>query len=237
MGAGASILIPLAMKEEGHIWFGPDFLRFFRELAANNHKEWFQENRKRYENSVKKPFEQFVKALIEEIRRLDPEVQITPSQAIFRINRDIRFSPDKAPYKLDRSAVISSAGRKDHSVPGFYLSFGPETTFLGGGAYFLKSDQLQLMREHIARHPRTFSRLLEAPEFTDLYDSLRGEQNKRLPKELKEAAEDQPLLYNKQFYYMAEYEPERIVQPGLLGFCLEHYRAALPLQRFLAEAL
>ena len=37
-------------------YFSPDFLQFFKELAANNHKEWFDENRKRYETVVKKPF-------------------------------------------------------------------------------------------------------------------------------------------------------------------------------------
>jgi len=30
-------------------YFNNDFINFFEELAENNHKEWFDENRKRYE--------------------------------------------------------------------------------------------------------------------------------------------------------------------------------------------
>jgi len=45
-------------------WFTPDFNRFFMELAPNNNKEWFDANRKRYEKSVKEPFEAFVAEVI-----------------------------------------------------------------------------------------------------------------------------------------------------------------------------
>lgn len=31
-----------------------EFNQFFKELAANNHKDWFDLNRKRYETHVKK---------------------------------------------------------------------------------------------------------------------------------------------------------------------------------------
>ena len=37
-------------------YFSQDFIDFFSELANNNHKDWFDENRKRYENVIKKPF-------------------------------------------------------------------------------------------------------------------------------------------------------------------------------------
>ena len=41
-------------------YFSEDYLIFFKELAANNHKEWFDSNRKRYENIVKIPFQIFI---------------------------------------------------------------------------------------------------------------------------------------------------------------------------------
>ena len=40
-------------------YFTSDFIEFFKDLAANNHKEWFHENKKRYEKSVKNPFTNF----------------------------------------------------------------------------------------------------------------------------------------------------------------------------------
>ena len=218
-------------------YFTRDFLDFFKELAANNHKEWFDDNRKRYEKNVKDPFKHFVSDLIHEISKDDPRIDIEAKDAIFRINRDIRFSKDKTPYKLDRSAIISAAGRKDHSIPGFYLSLGPANTYLGGGAYFLKPEQLQKLRSHISRNNREFEKLINQDAFTAHFDGIKGEKNKRLPKEFTEAAEKQPLLYNKQFYYMAECPAKWAVADDLMDRCLEYYRASFPIQNFLFEAV
>src|SRR5690606_4197407 len=94
-------------------YFTSDFIEFFKELAANNNKEWFDENRERYQKNVKIPFEKFVAALMAELKKDDPELTGDPKKAIFRINRDIRFAKDKTPYKLNRSAAISKYGKKD----------------------------------------------------------------------------------------------------------------------------
>ena len=86
--------------------FNEEYLDFFKELAQFNKKEWFDENRKRYEKSVKIPFKKFVTELIQEIQKIDPEVEIEAKDAVFRINRDIRFSKDKTPYKIQMSAIL-----------------------------------------------------------------------------------------------------------------------------------
>ncbi|MCB0846293.1 MAG: DUF2461 domain-containing protein, partial [Bacteroidetes bacterium] len=102
-------------------YFTPDYIAFFEELARNNTKEWFDQNRSRYEKSVKKPFYAFVERMIDLISEDDPAVMITPKDAIFRINRDIRFSNDKTPYKTNFSAVVSPGGRKEMVTPGLYF--------------------------------------------------------------------------------------------------------------------
>ena len=53
-------------------FFTEDYLVFFQELAANNHKEWFDVNRKRYEKSVKEPFKAFTQHLIDELAKTEP---------------------------------------------------------------------------------------------------------------------------------------------------------------------
>lgn len=218
-------------------YFSSDFLEFFKELAANNNKDWFDANRKRYEQSVKEPFKEFVADLISEVHKVDPEINIEAKDAIFRINRDIRFSKDKAPYKLDRSAIISSAGRKDHSVPGFYLSLGPDKTYLGGGAYFLKPEQLQALRTYIMGNNEKLEKVLNQKAFKEYFGEIRGEKNKRLPAEFRDMAEKQPLLYNKQFYFMSEAPAGWVTKPDLMDRCLEYFKAARPLQQLLVEAI
>lgn len=219
-------------------YFDQDFLDFFKELAANNHKDWFDANRKRYEKKVKDPFKAFVGDLIQEVRKHELDVLIEPKDSIFRINRDIRFSKDKTPYKTNVSAIISTVGRKDHSVPGFYVDFGPEKVWMGGGAYFLPTDKLAKMRQQIAMDVSKFKKLIGAKAFTSLFaEGIQGEAQKRVPKELKETAEEFPMLYNKQFYYMAELKPDVILGENLMETAMNHYNSALPIQQFMKEAL
>ena len=219
-------------------FFDPDFLNFFIELAANNHKEWFDTNRKRYEKSVKKPFENFIEHVITEIQKYDSSIQIPAKDAIFRINRDIRFSKDKSPYKLDRTAIISKKGRKDHSAPGFYLSLGPEKMMLGGGAYFMRPPQLAKLRNYIMVHPKKFNKAINDNGFIEKFKNLQGEENKRLPnKEMTRAAENMPLLYKKQMYYMADLDANTILSSHLMDVVTEYYLAAKPVESFLTEAM
>jgi uncharacterized protein (TIGR02453 family) len=76
-----------------------DTLDFYRELRHNNHKEWFDRNRKWYE-VVKKDTLRFTGDLLARIQAFDPSLgHLQPKDCIFRINRDIRFSADKTPYK------------------------------------------------------------------------------------------------------------------------------------------
>lgn len=117
------------------VYFTPDYLEFFKELAANNHKEWFDVNRKRYQSVVRDPFKNFISELISVLSKSDPDLSIEAKDAIFRINRDIRFSKDKTPYKLNNSALITPGGRKNKNHPGIYLEFGPEKMAFYGGIY------------------------------------------------------------------------------------------------------
>lgn len=107
-------------------YFTDDFAKFFKDLAKNNHKEWFHENKKRYESSVKYPFTLFLKDLITEIQKFGTALDIEPKDCILRINKDIRFSKDKTPYNLHYTAFISKDGKKDKSIPGLFLRFSPE---------------------------------------------------------------------------------------------------------------
>ena len=45
-------------------YFTSDFLAFFADLRANNDRDWFKANKKRYETAVKKPFETLANAII-----------------------------------------------------------------------------------------------------------------------------------------------------------------------------
>ena len=220
------------------VYFEEDFLEFFKELAANNNKDWFDKNRKRYENIVREPFKIFVADVINEIHKLDSNVNIEPKDAIFRINRDIRFSKDKTPYKLRVDAVISKFGRKDKSNPGLFIQLGPEHLIVSGGAWKPDSIQLEKIRKHIAYNLKKFDKLINSPLFLEYFpDGIKGDKNKRLPKEFVEIAQKQEFIFNKQFYYQAFLHPSEITKNSLLEIVLEHYKRLVPLNNFLRDAM
>lgn len=218
-------------------WFTDDFNRFFKDLAKNNNKEWFDANRKRYETSVKRPFESFVAEAIKRIHQHDKSITIEPKDAIFRINKDIRFSKDKTPYKLEASAIISRAGRKDHAVPGIYFAFGPEAVKFYGGCYQPEKEQLLAIREAILKDGKGFRKAIGGKPFLALFKEVQGEANKVLPPEFKAAAAKEPLIANKQFYVGAELPAKLVSDAKLLDILMEHWLAMCPFNQWLAKAM
>lgn len=220
------------------MFFKQDFLDFFIELAPNNHKDWFDANRKRYENFVKDPFKDFVTHLIQKLAANNPQFkELEAKDCIFRINRDIRFSKDKQPYKLQVSAVVAPEGKKSKAVNGVYFELGPEKMRVYGGVYEIDKDDLLTVREGIAANPEKFKKAYQNPVFKKTFGDIRGEKNKIIPKELKEAAEKEPLIFNKQWYFFAEYEPEMILSDKLDQIILDCYDAGRPVELFFNELI
>ncbi len=217
--------------------FTADFIDFFKELSQNNNKKWFDQNRNRYEESVKTPFHSFVERMIKKIQADDPEVKITPGESIFRINRDLRFSKDKTPYKTQMSALISRTGKKDKGFPGIFFSIGAANIMIYGGAHSIEKDRLYSIRKYISEHPDTFSKLLDDRVFKDKYGRIHGDKNKRIPVEFNDAAEKQPLLFNKAFYYYAKLDVKLTLDPSLVDIFMDYYLTAKPMREFLISAL
>ena len=217
--------------------FTEDFIDFFKELSQNNNKKWFDQNRNRYEKSVKAPFRSFVERMIEKIQADDPEVKITPAESIFRINRDIRFSKEKTPYKTQMSALISRTGKKDKGFPGFFFSIGAANIMIYGGAHSLEKDRRYSIRKYISEHLEAFSKLLDDRVFKEKYGRIHGDKNKRIPAEFNDAAEKQPLLFNKAYYYYAKLDVKLILDHNLADIFMDYYLAAKPMREFLITAL
>jgi uncharacterized protein (TIGR02453 family) len=217
--------------------FGQEYLDFFIELAGNNNKAWFDDNRSRYEKFVKEPFKLFIGDLIKEVNKVDPQVKVEPKDCITRINRDIRFSKDKTPYKLHMSAIISVGGKKDKSHPGMYIQADPEFMRIYGGAYELSTVQTAALRNAIAKDLKGFQKLIHAKPFVEAYGDIHGEKAKRIPLELRKAAEIEPLIFNKNMYYFAKLDPKTILSDSLVMDVMHYYKAGFPVQQFLEKTL
>lgn len=218
-------------------WFEKEFIHFFEELEKNNNREWFHGNKKRYEKYVKAPFQDFVAGMIQRIAADDPLYAIDPKDAIFRINRDIRFSADKRPYKTAASAIISPGGRKNFNTPGIYIEFKAAGIQFYGGAHHIEKDQLERVRQRIAGQPQEFNKIISSKDFVKYFKEVLGEKNKRLPKELQDAAEKQPLIFNKNFYFGKKLAADLLLKDELPDAIFELYKAGKPFNLYFREIM
>jgi uncharacterized protein (TIGR02453 family) len=214
-------------------FFTEDYLHFFIELAGNNHKPWFDENRKRYEESVKKPFYAFTQHLIQKLAMSDPQfADLQVKDCVFRINRDIRFSKDKTPYKLMCSAVVAPNGKKSKAVNGIYFELSPEHVRAYGGIYEIDKEDLEAVREGIASNMDEFRSIYTSKTFKKTFGEILGEKNKILPAHLKEAAQEEDLIFNKQWYFYAEFPAETLLADDLDQQLINCYESGKPLEQF-----
>lgn len=219
-------------------FFKKDFLNFFIELAANNNKDWFDQHRSRYEENVREPFKEFVDHMISKIALLDKSFEgLEAKDCVFRINRDIRFSKDKTPYKLMMSAVVAPNGKKSRAVNGIYFEFGPEHLRVYGGVHEIDKDDLLTIREAIAVNPHKFRKIYSDLKFVKMFGKLLGEKNKIIPKHLQEKADEEPLIYNKQWYFYTEFEAETLLKDDLDKIILECFEVGRPIEKYFNDLI
>jgi len=218
-------------------YFNNDFVKFFRELEKNNTTDWFHANKTRFENSVKKPFHKFIDDLIDALRSVHPNLDMTAKEAIFRINRDIRFSKDKSPYKTHMSALISEYGKKEYSKPALYVQANHKDVRVYSGSHDLDKLQLEKLRRHIVKNITEFNKLINAKPFKSMFGEILGEKNKKLSPEFQKAAEKQPLLYNKSYYYFYRLPTAVLTGSKLIEEIVSGYKKAVPINKFLLKGI
>ncbi|MEI6613544.1 MAG: DUF2461 domain-containing protein, partial [Chrysiogenales bacterium] len=112
--------------------FSKKTVEFFKDLAANNNREWFAAQRNNYEENVLQPARAFVVAMGERLQRLTPGITANPRTdgSLFRIYRDTRFSPDKSPYKTHMGIFFWEGKRPRMECSGYYFHLEPPNLML-----------------------------------------------------------------------------------------------------------
>ena len=122
-----------------------DYFKFFAELSANNNREWFNDNKPRFRESVQEPLAAFVEAMAPRLRKISKHFVADPrlnGGSVFRIYKDVRFSKDKTPYKTHGAVQFRHALGKNAHAPGFYVHLDQKEIFHGGGVWTPPSPAL-----------------------------------------------------------------------------------------------
>ncbi len=211
-------------------------LDFLSELEKNNHREWFQANKLRYEECRDKIL--FItELLMNEIRKFDGGIPaMDPKDCLFRIYRDVRFSSDKRPYKTHFGSYIARGGRKSTRA-GYYFHLEPGGSFLGGGIYMPEPNVLKALRTAIYENPEVFREIIRNKDFKKYFPEIEGERLKTNPKGFEADRELMALLRFKSYVFSIALTDEQIIEGSFVEKAIEAFRALYPAIRFLNEAL
>jgi len=154
-----------------------DSIQFLDDLKANNNRDWFLDNKKRYE-VFKKDYHQLVADILDAMKPLDPSLEMLEvKNCTFRINRDIRFSKDKSPYK-DHLGVWISSGSKGMNRSGYYVHIARAGSFIAGGFYCPEAEDLKKVRKEIAYFHEDLEEIMSNKNFKKEFgDFDRNETN------------------------------------------------------------
>lgn len=165
--------------------FPLDTLRFLHELGIHNNRDWFLENKARYEYAVRTPALQFIAAMERPLAKISPHFKAVPKKvggSLMRIYRDTRFAKDKSPYKTNVGIHFRHERGKDVHAPGVYLHIDTEQVFLGVGIWHPESKSLARIRKAIARDSKRWLKIKATAGFKKAFE-LQGDRLKRKPRD------------------------------------------------------
>jgi uncharacterized protein (TIGR02453 family) len=217
---------------EGFTKKGPQFLS---ELAHNNSKPWFAENRQRYLDHVLTPTQSLFRALEPVMLKIDPLFMTDPrpGKAITRPHRDTRFAADKAPYKSNIWFTYRRAIKEWQDCPVFYFELMPEGYRYGMGFFMASRQTMDGFRAIIDKDPARITRAAKSV-FTAGF-SVEGDCYAR---PLKEKPENLALWYNRKNLYLMIEKPhdKTLFSHELVTMLSDAFKAIKPLYEIMCEA-
>ena len=214
-------------------------LQFIEDLKNNNNKEWFHENKKRYE-FFKKEYQNLIAEILQEMKPLDASLaNLEVKNCTFRINRDIRFSKDKSPYKSNMGIWLSTNKNYKNS-PGYYIHYEKGSSFIAGGLYCPEAEELKKVRKEIAFFYEDLEKISSNATFKKEFGTLDRDETNVLKKAPKDYDPNHPaieFLKLKSFTATQKISDELFIDKDFAKKITEKLIALKPLNEFLNRAL
>ncbi|MFD2598113.1 DUF2461 domain-containing protein [Sphingobacterium corticis] len=214
----------------------PATFAFLSDLSENNNREWFQENKNRYDDAQQN-VKDFVQAIINRLSDIDPHIpkDINPGKCLFRIYRDVRFSKNKAPYKNWLAAGISVDGRKLDG-PEYYIHIEPNKIFIAVGYWRPNKAHLDLIRQEIDYNAEELIIALKKGK-RDWTDLDTEDKLVRPPAGYEATHPHIDLLKLKSFTLHHQISQEVMESERALDEVISWYESCLPFKNFIHMAI
>ncbi|RDY61612.1 DUF2461 domain-containing protein [Flagellimonas nanhaiensis] len=203
---------------------------FLKELAKNNNKDWFQENKTTF-----KSHEADLKSFFEEVKEHLNQHDEIEKMKMFRIYRDVRFSKDKTPYKTHLAASFSRLGA--HLRGGYYVHIKPGESFLATGFWEPNKEDLFRIRKELEMDASDFRKVINEPSFKKIWGDIEGDGVKTAPKGFDKDHPDIDLIKMKQFIFVRKFSDKEVLSKSFISEVDQSFKAIRPYFDLMSDIL
>ena len=220
-------------------YFTTQGMSFLAELEQNNTRDWFHENKSRYEDLIRTPALNFIDDMENDLTHLSPyflAISKKVGGSLMRVHRDVRFSKDKSPYKTNIGIQFRHEMGKDVHAPGFYVHVEPGECFVGVGIWRPDSSALGKIRDAIVERDTFWLSAINDKNFKKNFD-LSGESLKTQPRGYDK---EHPLiedLRRKDFIAISHVDDKKVLSKNFKQHVVKCFAEAEPYMQFLCKAL
>ena len=205
-------------------------ISFLKELKLNNNREWFNENKDRF-NTIQSQVKIFAQEVNDSLNVSDNIEKIK----IFRIYRDLRFSKDKTPYKKNIGMAFHRA--KPELRGGYYLEISADESFIAAGFWNPNKEDLLRIRKEIEIDGQEFKRIINQKKIKDIWGDLRGDEVKTSPKGFTSDHEYIDLIKKKQFIFIKKLKEKDILDEKFQKELVNYFESIRPFFDYMSEVL
>ncbi len=191
---------------ENVIKFKKDTIPFFIELKVNNNKDWFEQNRDRWE-IIKENYISFMDVLQDKISGIDDILIKNPNKYFSRIHRDLRFSKDKSPFRNKLYSLFERSTLENKPV--FYIQVEPGNSFIGFGIWSPDKFTFNKVRSEIAFKSEELFAIIKNDTFKKCFGTVTGESYVRPPQDFNNKSPNMDLIKLKQYMIMKNFSEKR----------------------------
>lgn len=205
-------------------------LDFLSELQLNNNRDWFAENKSRFEKHQKA-----FKTFLEEIHEKFVAHDSIEKMQIHRIYRDVRFSKDKTPYKNNLS--VSFDRTKPYLRGGYYLHIQPGASFIGGGFWEPNTEDLNRIRKEFELDDSYIRAIIAEKDFREIFGTLQGQELKTAPKGFDKEHPSIDLIRKKQYLVYRRFTDKEVLDKNFKEEVLRTFLAMRPFFDYMSDVL
>ena len=160
--------------------FTQSAVEFLVENKLQDSRDWFRENKERYNKVLLEPFMELVNRLADDMLKIDPQLITEPrvDRTLSRIYRDTRFSKDKSLYRDNMWLVFMREKKLYEGLPAFYFDMDPHGFSYGMGYYQASTASMDSIRRLIIGGAPAFRKAEKAFRNQNVFN-MEGEAYKK----------------------------------------------------------